>query len=240
MKHATLALSALLLTSLRSAFAADVPAKSAVDLIQTLSPLAVKSLAEGRVKIVGSVLPAIASAVRVRVTTSFGTTHIAVAKAEGGHFECHYPQDFPGASALKPSLLYVDATDLPDFGSADAPQHQAEITLIVSGGKEALPDLPLVFTDDFVDAQGRKDQQAAQWGRQRTLANLFMHSRAARLMRLHKPGFDLDRVEDFAWFKQRATLYDFDHRDRDWSQSLGHRVARGFWQAVWNAWFNQG
>lgn len=238
MKHTILALSALLFTSLRSAFATDVPSKPAVDLIPSLSPSAVKSLADGRVKIVGSVLPATSSAVRVRVTTSFGTIHIALAKAEGGHFECRYPQDFPGAPALKPGLLYVDATDLPDFGSADASQHQAEITLIVSGGKEALPDLPLVFTDDFVDAQGRKDQQAAQWGRQRTLANLFIHSRAARLMRLHKPGFDLDRSEDFAWFKQRATLYDFDHRDRDWSLPLGHRVARGFWQAVWNTWFN--
>lgn len=55
---------------------------------------------------------------------------------------------------LRPSVLYVDATDLLAFGSADNFGHQAEITLIVSGGKEGLPDLPLVFTDDFLDVDG--------------------------------------------------------------------------------------
>jgi len=65
-----------------------------------------------------------------------------------------------------------------------------------------------------------------------------MQSRAAQLMRIHKPDFDLDHPSDFAWFKQNASLYDFEHRDRDWSAPLANRPARGFWQAVWNAWFN--
>jgi hypothetical protein len=231
-------LTILLLTSFRDVHLAAAPASPAINLVPSLSPSPVKPLAEGSVNIIGSAAPATSSPVRVRVTTSSGMSHIAEVKAEGGRFECRYPQSFPGAPALASGLLYVDATDLPGFGSADASQHQAEITLIVSGGREALPDLPLVFTDDFMDAQGRKDQQSAQWSRQRTLANLWMHSRAVKLMHLNRPGFDLARPEDFAWFKNHAVLYDFDHRDRDWSQPLGHRVARGFWQAVWNTWFN--
>jgi hypothetical protein len=234
MNHPVTLLAALLLLP----FGGLLSGKPAVDLVPSLSPSAVKPLAEGGVKLVGSTVPAASTLVRVRVTTSSGATHMTGVKAEDGHFECRFPQDFPGAPALTPGVLYVDATDLPDFASTDALQHQAEITLIVSGGRKALPDLPLVFTDDFMDVHGRKDQQAAQWSRQRALANLFIHSRAARLMGIHKPDFDLNRTGDFAWFKDHATLYDFDHRDRDWSQPLGNRVARGFWQAVWNTWFN--
>ncbi len=238
MKHTINLIPALLLASLGRLLFADVPVRPAVDLVPSLSPSAVKPVSEGGVKIIGSLVPAASLPVRVRVTTSFGSTYATEVKAEGGRFECRYPQSFSGAPALTPGLLYVDATDLPEFDGADALQHQAEITLIVSGGKDNLPDLPLVFTDDFIDALGHKDQQATQWLRQRALANLFMHSRAAKLMRIQKPNFDLDHAEDFEWFKEHATLYDFDHRDRDWSQPLGHRVARGFWQAVWNTWFN--
>jgi hypothetical protein len=238
MKPTILTLTALLLVPLGVVLGADGPAKPAVNLVPSLSPSPVKPLAEGNVKIVGVAVSAESVLVRVRVTTSFGETNAAEVKAIGGRFECRYPHAFPGAPALRPGLLYVDATDLPDFGSGDASQHQAEITLIVSGGKEALPDLPLAFTDDFMDEEGHKDNQAAQWSRHRTLVNLFMRSRAAKLMRIHNPGFDLEHAGDFAWFKEHATLYDFDHRDRDWSQPLGSRVARGFWQAVWNTWFN--
>ncbi len=238
MKHTLILITALLLVPLGRLLIADVPAMPEVDLVASLRPSAVKPLGEGSVKIAGSARSAGTTQIRVRVTTSFGETHVAEVTAAEGRFECRYPQSFAGAQALRAGLLYVDATDLRDFGSADAAQHQAEVTLIVSGGEQALPDLPLVFTDDFMDAQGHKDQQSVQWSRQRALANLFMHSRAAMLMRLHKPGFDLEHAEDFAWFKDHATLYDFDHRDRDWSQPLGNRVARGFWQAVWTTWFN--
>lgn len=229
--------SALFLAFIGGAPGAEAPAKPVVDLVPSLSPSAVKPLAEGSVRIMGSA-PVASGPVCVRVTTSSGMTHMARVKAEDGRFECRYPQAFPGAPGLTAGLLYVDATDLPGFDSSAALQHQSEITLIVSGGKDAPPDLPLVFTDDFVDRQGRKDQQAAQWPRQRALANLFMHSRGAKLMRLHRPDFDLNDAGDFDWFKDNATLYDFDHRDRDWTQPLGNRVARGFWQAVWNTWFN--
>jgi hypothetical protein len=231
-------LSVILLASIGSELSAAVPATPAVDLVASLSPSPIKRLSEDGVKIVGSAVSDSSTSVRVRVTTSFGETHMTEVKVEGGRFECRYPQAFNGAPPLRPSVLYVDATDLLAFGSADHFGHQAEITLIVSGGKEGLPDLPLVFTDDFLDVDGRKDQQAMQWSRQRTLVNLFMHSRGAKLMRIHKPGFDLGHSGDFAWFKDHATLYDFDHRDRDWSTPLGNRPARGFWQAVWNTWFN--
>ena len=233
-----LVLVTLLVAQLGRVPAYAAPVKPLVDLAPSLSPSAVKPLAEGHVKIVGATIPAASSLVRVRVTTSFGETQVTDVRPEGGRFECQYPQSFSGAPALRPGLLYVDATDAPEFGGADALQHQAEITLIVSGGKKALPDLPLVFTDDFIDAQGRRDKQSAQWPRQRALANLFMQSRAAKLMRIQKQNFDLDDARDFGWFKEHATLYDFDHRDRDWSLPLGNRVARGFWQAVWNTWFN--
>ena len=155
-----------------------------------------------------------------------------------GKFSCNFPQDFSGAPKLSPMLLYVDATDVTEFGGDDLLEHQAEVTLILSGGEGLLPELPLPFTDDFIDAQGRKDMQAAQWPQMRSLVNLFMHGRAAKLMGIDQPEFDLAKSADFEWFKEHATLYDFDHRDRDWSQPLNHRIARGFWQAMWNTWFN--
>lgn len=228
-------ITALLLTPLGELVAGGDAPRPSVSLRDCLVPSAIKSIATGTVKIAGE---ATVEKVRLRVTTSLGESYAAEIGVKSGRFACDYPRDFAGAPKLAPMLLYVDATDAATFGGQDAMQHQAEITLVVSGGKDALPDLPLLFTDDFIDAQGHKDQAAAQWSRQRTLANLFMHSRAASLMKIQKPGFDLDRAGDFAWFKDHATLYDFDHRDRDWSHPLGNRVARGFWQAVWNTWFN--
>lgn len=213
------------------------PKPPVVDLRMTLKPSALKPAAEGSVKIIGSAGVVDDSIVRVRVTTSLGTTSEAQARVKGRQFSLRYPLDFSQAPALTPMLLYVDATDAAEFdGSAE---HQAEVILVIEGAKgQAPPDLPLIFTDDFIDADGKKDQQSAQFGRNRVLTNLFLQSRAARLMHLQRPGFDLQKPEDFGWFKNNASLYDFDHRDRDWSQPLGNRVARGFWQAVWNTWFN--
>ena len=209
--------------------------KPSVSLHESLMPTAITPSSAGTVNISGEAQGGI---VRVRVTTSLGDTYRTEAKVTSGRFTCQFPQDFSGGAKLLPMVLYVDATDVADFGGEDALLHQAEATLIVSGGNHALPDLPLVFTDDFIDEQGRKDRQAAQWLRQRSLVNLFMRSRAAQLMHIQKPGFDLERPQDFHWFKEHASLYDFDHRDRDWTKPLGNRIARGFWQAVWNAWFN--
>ena len=208
-----------------------------IDLGRTLQPSALKIAAEGSVKISGNAQVGDDAIVRVKVTTSLGTTSEAQSRVIGKEFSLRYPQDFSGAPALTPMVLYVDATDAAEFdGSVE---HQAEVTLVVVGGKiEGLPDLPQIFTDDFIDSDGNKDQNSTQFPRNRVLVNLFLQSRGARLMHLQRPGFDLQKSEDFGWFKENASLYDFDHRDRDWAQPLGNRVARGFWQAVWNTWFN--
>lgn len=212
-------------------------AEAVVDLRASLRPSAIKPLEAGAVPIAGTATDG--AAIRVRITTSFGDAFETQTAASNGQFACRFPQDFVGAPALVPQLLYVDATDAANFGGTNVVAHQAEVVLIVAGaGRAAWPDLPLVFMDDFVDAAGRKDREAVQWSRQRALANLFMRSRGAALMRIGRADFDLATPADFAWFKEHATLYDFDHRDRDWSKPLGNRVARGFWQAVWNTWFN--
>ncbi len=213
------------------------PRPPVVDLRMTLQPSALKSVAEGSVKIRGSAEVVDDATVRVKVTTSLGTTSEAQSRVKGREFSLRYPQDFSQAPALTPMLLYVDATDASEFdGSAE---HQAEMMLVIVGAKDqAPPDLPQIFTDDFIDVDGNKDQRSAQFTRNRVLTNLFLQSRAARLMHLQRPGFDLQKPEDFGWFKENASLYDFDHRDRDWTQPMCNRVARGFWQAVWNTWFN--
>ncbi len=211
----------------------------AVDLRESLRPSPIRSLDIGHVSIVGTAAVTNGASIRVRVTTSIGEAFETGAAAENGRFVCNFPQDFAGAPALTPMLLYVDATDAAEFGGTNALAHQSEVVLVIAGrGHASWPDLPLTFTDDFLDPLGRKDQEAAQWTRQRTLVNLFMRSRGAQLMRIGRADFDLAVPDDFAWFKLNATLYDFDHRDRDWSTPLGNRAARGFWQAVWNTWFN--
>lgn len=214
------------------------PTPPATDLRPSLQPTAIRHAATGFATIDGKADVTNGAIVLVRVTTSFGTSFVSPVAVRERGFSCRYPQDFPGAPILSPMLLYVDATTATEFGGPNLLQHQSEVLLVVSGGAAALPDLPLAFTDDFIDAQGRKDAASAQWPRQRALVNSFMHGRAAKLMGIHRPDFDLAKPGDFDWFKQRAALYDFDHRDRDWSHPLSNRVARGFWQAVWNTWFN--
>jgi arylsulfatase A-like enzyme len=215
------------------------PKPPSVSLRENLLPSPIRDVAAGSVTIAGQALAMGEPSIRVRVTTSLGTTFETQTKAKGKSFACRFPQDFIGAPPLSSQLLYVDATDAAEFGGKQALEHQAEALLIVTGKEPgAWPDLPQVFTDDFIDASGKKDTQCAQWQRQHALINLFYRSRAAKLMLMQRPEFDLARPGDLALFKEHATLYDFDHRDRDWSQPLGQRVARGFWQAVWNRWFN--
>lgn len=226
-------------TALLSVFVAS-SALAAIDLAETLHPSPIKELSKGNVEIAGSAVLPDGTAVRIKVTTSLGASFESETKVNSGKFRCRYPQDFAGAPALVPSLLYVDATNAPSFSAEEMSDSQSEAVIIVHGAGDTLPDLPLVFTDDFTDASGHKDSAAAQWPRNRILVNLFMRSRAARLMGVGRPKFDLADAVDFAWFKNNATLYDFDHRDRDWSRPLVNRVARGFWQAVWNRWFNAG
>ena len=195
------------------------------------------SAGEDGVLIRGSTTLAAGAKVRLRVTTSQGTTHEATSVAKAGVFAARFPADFQPLAKLTPSVLYVDATGASEFGGSQAKLSQSEITLFVSVGG-IRPELPFVFMDDFTDAQGRKDAESTQWSRNRTLANLFMRSRGAAMMRIQKPAFDLAKPADWQWFKESATLYDFQHRDRDWSTPLGHRVAAGFWNAVWPRWFN--
>lgn len=209
-----------------------------IDLSITLRTGAVRQVTDEGFLIQGTTSEADARKVRIRVGTSSGLSHENSVAVTEGRFSCRYPHDFPAAPPLAPMLCYIDATDKPGFGSEDLPNRQAEITLIITGGASALPDLPLVFSDDFIDAEGKKDQASAQWPRQRFLVNLFMRSRAACLMEIGRSSFDLATEADFTWFKENATLYDFDHRDRDWTQPLNHRVARSFWQAMWNGWFD--
>lgn len=231
--------SLLLIATLLLPLAAPA-ATSSIDLSITLKTGAVRQVTNEGFLIQGTTADADAEKVRIRVGTSSGLSHESSVTVSEGRFSCRYPQDFAAAPPLAPMLCYIDATDSPDFSAKDILSRQAEITLIITGGATALPDLPLVFSDDFIDARGKKDQASAQWSRQRFLVNLFMRSRAACLMGIGRPTFDLATGSDFTWFKENATLYDFDHRDRDWTTPLNHRVARGFWQAVWNRWFNSG
>lgn len=215
--------------------AAAISTGAVVDLRPSVRPSPLRDPSRGTVLIAGRARLEDGAPIQIRVTTSLGRTYLAQATVHGHRFQCRFPQQFRGAPRLAPMLMYVDATD-GQFGQ-DMALHQAEALLVV-GTRSRLPDLPLAFTDDCIDAGGRKDRAAAQWPRLRTLVNLFMHSRAAAMMRIGRSDFDLDRDSDFTWFKNSASLYDFDHRDSDWSTPLGHRVARGFWQAVWNTWFN--
>lgn len=208
-----------------------------VDLAPTLRPSAMVAAGDDGVQVRGKTMLPDGSKVRLRVTTSQGTTHEATTTAHAGAFAVRFPKDFQPLARLAPSVLYVDATGAAGFGGARAKLSQSEITLLVSVGG-VRPELPIVFTDDFIDAQGKKDAEAAQWSRNRTLANLFMRSRGAAMMRIQQPAFDLAVPADWQWFQQSATLYDFEHRDRDWSSPLGNRVSGGFWNAVWPRWFN--
>lgn len=217
-----------------SVFCGDRAAASHINLGECLSPSPVKDVAAGAVVVAGRADVPDGRPVRVRVTTAAGTSYAAVAPVAGRRFACRYPNDFPGAPPLAPQLLYVDTTAAADFGG-----DQAEGLLVVAGrGAGGTPDLPLAFTDDLIDAVGRKDGAAAQWLATRGLVSLFARSRVAAVMRVGRPDFDLANPADLGWFKANASLYYFDHRDRDWSRPLGNRPARSFWQAVWDTWFN--
>ena len=228
-------LAPLLFLCWHTAWATPLPPE--VDLSSTLRPSAMLSASDGGVLLQGNTTLADGNNVRLRVTTSEGFSHEATATSHDGRFTARFPTDFYPATKLTPAVLYVDATSASKFGGPKATSNQSEITLLVSVGG-VRPELPFVFMDDFVDSQGRRDAASAQWNRNRNLANLFMKSRGAALMRIQKPAFDLAAPADWQWFKESATLYDFEHRDRDWSIPLGNRIAAGFWNAVWPRWFN--
>jgi hypothetical protein len=204
-----------------------------VDIRDSIRPTPIRHAADRVVKISGSVSSDDAE-VKVRVTLSTGGSTMAVVPVSGGKFTCSYPADFAGAPPLAASLLYVDASTGPDLLG-----QRAEGVFIIRGA-DGGPDLPSSFTDDFIDSKGRKDAAAFTWGGHRELINLFMRSRGAKLSGIERSDFDLEKEADFARFRELGTLYDFDHRDRDWSKPLNNRVARAFWQAEWNRWFGPG
>ena len=145
-----------------SAVAAD-PQPPRVSLQGNLRPTPIRSLTAGQLELRGSTTAADGSELVVRVTTSAGDSHEARVRAEAGRFSCRYPADFPGARVQPPLVLYVDATAAAGWSGPDLVTEQAEILLVLAADDASPPDLPLVFTDDFLDAAGRSDAATASW-----------------------------------------------------------------------------
>lgn len=215
-------------------------ATSSLSLNDTLAASARHDIRTGPVRIAGTVAGCEVTNVVLRVTTSRGQQSVAKATVVHGHFKKNYPADFAGAPPLSPGILFVDAARDARFAAEQPRSVQAEIALILHAGPNELPELPSAFTADLRDQAGHVDQASAEWPVIRSLVNLYMRSKAAQLVRVGRANFDLNRPEDLAWFKDNLTLFEFDYRDRNWSQPLGKRVARTFWQAVWDNWFNVG
>jgi hypothetical protein len=229
--------------------AAPTPARSVesaaigvepIDLRQTVTPSPLLDLrrSPGQIEISGHVRQTGLTQVTVRVTTSLGVSsqqHVPVTTAA---FRCRYPGDFPKAPPLAPGALFVDTTTDLDFNISRLGHFQAELVLILHDGTGVGPDLPSAFLCDLLDRSGRIDMNCVEWPAIRALVNLYMRSRAAGLVQVGRPDFDLSSPADLCWFKNHLTLYEFDQCDRDWSKPLGNRLRRTFWQSVWNAWFN--
>ena len=212
-------------------------ARAEVSLEEMLSPSAFHSIEEGPVLIRGTA-GAGALEILIRVTDRSGKSTMAKVPVNDGKFSCRYPVEFPGASALRTGMLFVDVTDLRTFDPGQPGDHQAEAALIIHGGSQQLTDFPNVLITDLIDSHGGTDASSSKWPAVRSLVNLYVQSRGAYLTGVRKPNFDLANPEDFRWFKNNLSLYDFANRDRDWSTPLGGRPARTFWQASSNAWFN--
>lgn len=183
----------------------------------------------------GRVEPPDTRRVWLRVTDGFGNVSTAWAEVAKQTFTLRYPRDFTrAASALRPAVYFIDAGDREN---APARSRAEAMVIVYAGMQKRVPDLPMAFTTNLRGKNGQVDVQAPEWKRVRTLVNLYYHSRSATLAGVARPGFDLARPGDLAAYKRGLALYDFDARDRDWSTPLGRRVARSFWQAVWDTWF---
>jgi len=209
-----------------------------VSLRETLTPSPLAEAREGNVIIAGNVDAQTSSNILIRVTTGHGATSQTGVAVVNKRFRCRYPADFADATPLTPCVLFIDATTDTNFDTARPNHFQAEATLMIRGRGGILPDLPSAFTCDLRDRQGACDTDCSKWPTTRALVNLYLHSQGARTLQVGDANFDLANPKDLAWFKNNLTLYEFDHRDRDWSQPLGHRLRRTFWQSVWNTWFN--
>ncbi len=215
--------------------AAGTASRPDIDIRESLQPSPVKMIEDGGIVISGKADAGVGE-VKIQVTRGTGGSTVAEIAVKDGRFSCRYPSDFSGAPALVPCLLYVDVQAGPDLL-----KQRAEASFIFTTRSGTMkPDLPSAFTDDFIDASGAKDSKASTWPVNRELVNLFMRSRGAKIAGIGREDFDLANAKDLRRFHEIATLYDFDHRDRDWSSPLNHRPGRAFWQAEWNRWFGPG
>lgn len=206
-----------------------------ISLEPTLKPSAVRDVTSGPITLLGETRDQGTIPVRIRVTTTQGAQSIKDVTTSNGLFQAVYPTDFPGAPPLQSGMLFLDATTDANFIG----NNQAEAGLLLYDSQKLLiPEMPTVFTNDLCDKQGRTDANASEWPVVRTLANLYQQSLGAATVGIGWRDFDLAKPSDFKFFKDRLTLYDFDHRDRNWATPLSHRETRTFWQSVYNAWFN--
>jgi len=202
--------------------AANTPERVPVTLTNMVTPSAIHDAANGDLPIKGRVTSSAAVDVRLRVTTSSGQTSTARVVSEKGQFVGSYPSDFQNAPSLQAGFLFIDA-GVPESATPQGP-FQAEATVIVRNSKQnTLPEFPSAFTNDLLDKKGQVDSKCHEWPVIRTLVNSYMKSRAAALCRVGRQDFDLARESDLRYFKDNLSLYEFDHRDRDWSHPLDHR-----------------
>lgn len=218
--------------------AGTIHASDPISLRETIIPSALHDLRQGPLTVAGSLPAPNPTTIQLRVTDALGQSVVKPLTVTNGKFSCRYPDDFPGAAPLRPGMLFLDATTDPNFDTRRFGHIQAEIAVILHAGQNGLPDFPSAFTTDLRDPDGKTDQASSKWAATRALVNLYMRSQGATLARVGNAGFDLAKPDDFAWFKNNMAVYDFDHRDRDWSKPLGNRVARTFWKSVWNSWYN--
>ncbi|MHB0997676.1 MAG: hypothetical protein ACYC27_00405 [Armatimonadota bacterium] len=210
-----------------------------ISIRDTVRSSALYDLNKGSLSITGRVTDPSFAKVFIRVTTSLGETNISSVPVKNGTFKCRYPSDFTKAPVLVPCALMIDAASDVSFNVSSAGHKQAEACVLVYDGKrKIMPDIPTAFTTDLLDKNGKKDLSSKEWPVVRTIVNLYMKSKAAQLARVGRPDFDLAKKEDFTFFRNNLALYDFDYRDRDWSTPLNNRVARTYWQSVWDTWFN--
>jgi hypothetical protein len=219
-----------------AALSTNAQSKPAISLDDTLSGSALADIRKGFVEIIGNVGEQTDSAVMLRVTTGNGLSSVAKVPAKAGKFRLRYPTDFHDAPKLRVGALFIDATTDDDFDVTKPNHRQTEATIILYD--ESGTTLPTGFTSGLIDREGRTDEKCSQWNEMRSLINLYLHSEGAMKANAERQTFDLAIKTDLEWFKNNLTLYEFRYRDRDWSHPLNHRVARTFWQSVWNTWFN--
>ncbi|MHB1456556.1 MAG: hypothetical protein ACYC0V_06540 [Armatimonadota bacterium] len=213
--------------------------KPEISLKETVRNSALFDLRKKPLVIKGSVNGLSIQKLHIRVTNDEGLSSQTSVLIKDGRFRCNYPNNFKGAKLIKPTSLYIDASDDASFNVYSESSHQAEACVLIYDGKtEMMPDIASGFTTDLYDAKGRSDKSGKDWKTVRSLMNLYMRSKAARIVKIGKKDFDLAKPGDFKFYKNNIALYDFDNRDRDWSTPLANRPARTFWKSVWNTWFN--